>query len=80
MAYFIRTGPLGATCETCIFFTGKAKRSGIGKGDMQPGRCKEYIRLMRSEGYITAPVYELDPATDACRHYEAAAAISGAGP
>lgn len=71
MAYFIGTGPAQATCEGCRHFLGKARRSGIGKGEIQPGRCREYMRMMRSKGMLTAPVYKLLPETAACRHWEA---------
>lgn len=70
MAYFVETGPPNRTCKECRFFLGKVKRSGIGKGEIQPGRCQEFIRMMRSKGYSNVAIYELPPDTRSCRHFE----------
>ena len=71
MAYVVETGPTGTTCGGCKFFMGTIRREGIGKGELQPGRCSEYIRMMSAVGYRSVPVYELPPTTPSCRHFEA---------
>jgi hypothetical protein len=69
MPFWASTGPEGKTCETCVHFGGKPKRSGIGKGDMQKGRCAEYVRI-NMRGARCAPTFLIPPKTPACRHYQ----------
>ena len=71
MAYLVGTGPAGATCGGCRFFMGATPKSGLRKGGLQPGRCREFIRMMMGKGYSNAPVYHVPPETAACRHFEA---------
>lgn len=76
MAYFIGTGPAGSQCGGCAFFMGRTPKSGIRKGELQPGRCSEFIRMMvGGKGYATAPVYNVPPDTAACRHFKARPAV-----
>jgi hypothetical protein len=71
MAHYAGTGPAGTTCETCGFFMGTRRTSGIGQGRMQPGRCREFMRIMRQHhGMRAVPVHKVPPETASCRHYK----------
>jgi hypothetical protein len=71
MAHYAGTGPPDATCGHCSYFMGAVKRSGIGTGTLQKGRCREYIRIMQKHyGLRAVPIYKLAPDTPSCRHYE----------
>ncbi len=71
MAYFVGTGPDGQTCGNCKQFMGKVRRAGIGVGELQPGRCREFKRQMKAKCMGAVPIYNLNPDTRCCRHFEA---------
>lgn len=69
MAYFPGTGPNGKVCAECESFLGTKKTTGIGKGDLQAGRCDKYITMSRSANGGRAASFKLQPNTPACKYF-----------
>ncbi len=72
MAHWSGTGPEATACRGCQFFMGKVRRTGIGVGEMQPGRCRKFVALMK--GALcrrSAPVHLIPPDTASCSHFAA---------
>lgn len=70
MAHWAGSGPTEKSCQDCHHFMGKVRKVGIGIGEINPGRCRKYIRLMKAAKCSrTAPVYALPPDTPACSHF-----------
>lgn len=69
MAHWAGSGPEGTTCRNCQHFMGKIRRTGIGVGDMQPGRCRRFIRAMKAALWRAVPVHHVPPDTPSCSHF-----------
>jgi hypothetical protein len=68
MAHFAATGPLGATCQECVFWGYWRQRRNT-SGDIvgtlrRPGCCKKYHELTRQHGP------QVPARTEACRHFQ----------
>lgn len=73
MAFLKGTGPEGKTCADCEEFLGILRRSGVGKGDLQDGRCQKYISLCRGgSGSRNAPQFRIPPETPSCKYFRTA--------
>ena len=69
MAHWAGTGPAGKACRDCQHFMGKIRRTGIGVGDMQPGRCRWFISAMKAALWRAVPVHRVPPDTPSCSHF-----------
>lgn len=71
MAHFAGTGPQGATCRECKFWTGCGKstgyaaRRGMGGGEIKPRACAMFKKLMSN---VTGGDIRHDAA--ACKYFE----------
>src|SRR5262245_35084464 len=70
MAHWAGTGPAGSTCGGCMYFAGRRQKLEKGFGDLQPGRCRKFARMIRAAWRTShAPLLAVEPTTPSCRHW-----------